>query len=67
MKAIIRYVCFVLCFSIIIGSLYGFTSSNNKDETITSTITRDEKILCTATIDQDFDDSSILVIMDNIS
>ena len=32
-----------------------------------SEITRDKKILCNATIDQDFDDSSVLVIMDNIT
>ncbi len=45
-------------------SFSGFSSTNEATEKID--YSRDEKILCSATIDQNFDDSSVLVIMDNV-
>ncbi|MBQ7779735.1 MAG: S8 family serine peptidase [Clostridia bacterium] len=65
MKVKIRLASFTLAISLLFVSFSGFSSSNEATETIDKV--RDTKILCTATVDQEFDDSSVLVIMDNIS
>ena len=67
MKKKARLVSFILAISLLFVSFSGFSSSNETTETETLEKTRDTKILCTATVDQDFDDSSVLVIMDNIT
>ena len=67
MKEKARLVSFVLTISLLFVSFGGFTSSNEATQTETLEKIRDTKILCTATVDQEFDDSSVLVIMDNIS
>ena len=66
MKNYFRYISTLVCFSMICALFSGFTSEKDV-ENEASEITRDKKILCNATIDQDFDDSSVLVIMDNIT
>ena len=61
----LRIISFVMVVNFLLLSFSGFSST---DETLAAPVKiRDTKILCTATIDQDFDDSSVLVIMDNIT
>ncbi|MBQ7779731.1 MAG: hypothetical protein IJ404_04475 [Clostridia bacterium] len=66
MKKTGKFLSLILSFSIICGLLSGFTSESDLVETV-QTVVRDSKIICNATIDQDFDDSSVIVIMDNIT
>ncbi len=66
MKKIVKFLSLILSFSMICGLLSGFTSESDSVES-SQTVVRDSKIICNATIDQDFDDSSVLVIMDNIA
>ncbi len=65
MKRAIKFTSMLIVASIITTLFSGFTNQNEAIET--TKIIRDEKILCTATLDQDFDDNSILVVMDNVT
>ncbi len=67
MKKKARLVSLVLVISLLFVSFSGFSSFNETTETETLEKIRDTKILCTATVDQDFDASSVIVIMDNIA
>ncbi|MBQ7779733.1 MAG: hypothetical protein IJ404_04485 [Clostridia bacterium] len=66
MKNCVRYISALICFSIVFTLFGGFTSEKNVENENVK-ITRDKKILSDATIDQDFEDCSVIVIMDNIA
>ncbi len=65
MRKKVRIFSFALAINLLFLSFSGFSSANETTEIIDKV--RDTKILSTATVDQDFDDSSVLVIMDNIA
>ncbi len=62
MKKFIKCIAYILCITISIFSLFGFVGENAT--VAMQTLSKEEKIICTANINDDFDDSCVLVILD---
>ena len=57
-------VCFTVLFSSFVSSIVALAFETDFEIGTVEQIAIEEKIYCHATIDQDFDDSSVLVVMD---